>query len=55
MIRIGKKQDPRQEKLYEDLAAKIEKQEALIDYVAIMADVDIPEEVEDHDVQGDVH
>jgi len=51
MIDVQKQHDPRAEKLLEWAGARDERQEAMIEYVAMMADVDLPE---DEEVDGDV-
>lgn len=43
MINVNKVRDPRGEKQREADEARIEELEALLDYVAMMADVDLPE------------
>jgi hypothetical protein len=44
MIETRTPRDPRAEKLREWQDAQIERQEGLLEYVAIMADVELPEE-----------
>lgn len=44
MILKKKKTSIQEARKLENMAAKVERQEALLAYVAIMADVDLPEE-----------
>jgi len=55
MINTNDERDPRTEKLREHMASQIDRQDATIAYVAMMADVDIDEEgdVYEPDVQED--
>lgn len=49
MIETNTPRDPRTEKLREWQDAQIERQAGLLEYVAIMADVELPEEEEGAD------
>ena len=43
MIEVTKVQDPRADKLREWADARMDRQEATIEYIAMMADVELPE------------
>ena len=47
-MKIQKSADPAKDRMDDYRAAELEKTKALLDYVAIMADVEIPQDEEQH-------
>ncbi len=53
MPNVRKVDNPREEKLREHVESLVGRQDALLEYVAMMADVELPEEGEDEQVRDE--